>query len=59
MEIRRRTQKERKITRIKIKAKKKLRISEKEIGKNSKRIRKKKSSLGKKIETSEIKRIIY
>ncbi len=59
MEIRRRTQKERKITRIKIKAKKKLRISEKEIGKNSKRIRKKKSSLGKKIETSEIKRIVY
>lgn len=59
MEIRRRTQKERKITIIKGKAEKKLRISEKEIRKNSKRGIKKKSCLGKKIETSEIKIIVY
>lgn len=45
MEIRRRTQKERKITIIKGKAEKKLRISEKEIRKNSKRGIKKKAAL--------------
>lgn len=59
MEIRRRTKKERKITIIKGKTKKKLRVSEKEGRKNSKRRIKKKSCLGKKIKTSEIKRIIY
>ncbi len=59
MEIRRRTQKERKITIIKGKTEKKLRISEKEIRKNSKRRIEKKSCFGEKIETSEIKRIVY